>query len=340
MAAKWLRILVPIALVMIFIVIALGAYTRLTHSGLGCPDWPGCYGFVTVPEEVHEIAAAGIRFPEHEVEAEKGWIEMIHRYAAGVTLLTIFTAVIVALTGRRKGESVPLVHLVVVLSVILLQAAFGMWTVTLKLWPQVVTAHLLGGFTTFSLVYLLWVRGKNLPPLAIGKAGKYGVLAAFLVVLMQVILGGWVASNYAALACPDLPTCQGQWWPQADFAHGFNFSQTVGPNYLGGQLEGEGRVAIHFAHRIGAIVTLFAIIAIAVYMYSKNKKLSLRLGFLVGLQCTLGIANVLFHIPIQIAVLHNLVAALLLASMLETLYLAWRAKHRTGEKYAFNLATR
>ena len=242
------------------VVVVLGAYTRLVHAGLGCPDWPGCYGFLTVPETAEAIELAESRFPNAPVEVEKGWPEMVHRYVAGMLLLVVLSIAVLSFRHRKEaGQPVKLPFFI--LGLVILQAAFGMWTVTLKLWPQVVTAHLLGGFATFSLLFLLTLRlsgmkWQRLPPSdSLDKLRKLS-LAGLLVIVAQITLGGWTSSNYAALACPDLPTCQGQWLPPVDFPQGFDVGQSIGPNYLGGQMDSEGRTAIHLTHRAGAIVSL------------------------------------------------------------------------------------
>ncbi|MBE0834095.1 COX15/CtaA family protein, partial [Escherichia coli] len=191
------------------VVVLLGAYTRLTHAGLGCPDWPGCYGFVHVPLSEAQLAHAELHFPDAPVEAEKGWNEMIHRYFAGALGLLILGLALHALV-RRGRDGQPLKLPLLLLAVVIAQAAFGMWTVTLKLWPQVVTAHLLGGFTTLALLFLLALRlygrfaARRYPAATRGLAGL-----ALLLVIGQITLGGWVSSNYAAVACIDLPTCHG-----------------------------------------------------------------------------------------------------------------------------------
>ncbi|OUR71039.1 hypothetical protein A9Q77_06955 [Marinomonas sp. 42_23_T18] len=323
-----------VAIILVFFVVGLGAYTRLSHSGLGCPDWPGCYGFLTSPDSNVDLAVANARFPDQAVESQKGWIEMVHRYVAGIAMLLTLVLFVSALLRRiRTGESKYFKHISIILCVIVLQAAFGMWTVTLKLWPQVVTAHLLGGFTTFSLYYLLWLRSKpsSTRQYFVSFKARFFASLVFILTIFQVFLGGWMASNYAAFACPDLPLCQGVVWPNADYVQGFNLFQHIGPTYLGGLLEGEARVAIHLAHRIGAVILALAVLAIGFYMFNKNKKLACRLVFVLILQISLGLANVWFHIPIQVAVLHNLVAALLLVHMLEVLYVLIQAKEEVDE---------
>ncbi|TBR41068.1 heme A synthase [Marinomonas agarivorans] len=322
-------------LVLVFCVIGLGAYTRLSDSGLGCPDWPGCYGFLTVPDQAHELTVANTLYPEQKVEYEKGFIEMLHRYIAGCALL--MALLLFYLSVKEKviiGTSPYLKHATLILTVILLQAAFGMWTVTLKLWPQIVVAHLLGGFTTLGLVYLLWLRTHKRQPKFIAFSPVISVknkhiLYAFFVFLFligQIFLGGWMAANYAAFACPDLPLCQGRIWPEANFYQGFNLAQQIGPTYLGGLLDGEARVAIHLTHRIGALLTMLAVLLLAFYIFNKKKALAIRLLVVLFLQLTLGMANVWWQIPIAIAVLHNLFAALLMLTLISVLYMLVRFK--------------
>lgn len=311
------------------VVVMLGAWTRLVDAGLGCPDWPGCYGFLAVPQSPEAIQIAELRFPDDPVDASKGWPEMIHRYFAGTLGLIMLGLAIYAV--RHREEDVPVKLPVFLLGLVTLQAAFGMWTVTLKLWPQVVSAHLLGGFATLSLLFLLTLRlrarqiavvHENLARLR--RARALLVLAA-AVVIVQIALGAWVASNYAAVACTDLPKCEGEWWPQMDFVHGFNIFQQVGPNYLGGQLHAEGRVAIHVTHRIGAIAVLFSVSAalIALWRASSNRRLRqgiLAAGALLVVQILLGLANIWLQLPVSVAVAHNAGGAALLLSLIHLLY--------------------
>ncbi len=299
------------------LVVMLGAYTRLSHAGLGCPDWPGCYGFLGVPMSEHSQALAGTRFPEAPVEVAKGWYEMIHRYFAGTLGLVILGLAVQAIRRRAEPEQ-PLKLPLVLLGLVILQAAFGMWTVTLKLWPQVVTAHLLGGFATLSLLFLLTLRLANaLPVLPRISAGQRGMAAmALLLTVGQIALGGWVSSNYAAVACVDLPTCHGEWWPAMDFANGFHLTQHIGPNYLGGQLDSDARTAIHMSHRLGALLLSLVLLLLAWRL--KRSGLP-RLGGLLllalAVQVSLGLSNVYFHLPLPVAVAHNLGGALLLLSL-------------------------
>ena len=320
------------AAVLAVIVIMLGAWTRLVHAGLGCPDWPGCYGFLSVPQSESAIAIANARFPDTPVDVEKGWPEMIHRYAAATLGLVVFGLAGYAVRHRRTG--VPVKLPLFIAGFIVLQGAFGMWTVTLKLWPQVVALHLLGGFTTLTLLTLLTLRlraqGRERtaasagPALARLRPWLYGGL---LLVVVQIALGAWTAANYAAVACTDLPTCQGQWWPAGmDFRHGFDVTQQVGPNYLGGQLTADGRVAIHVSHRLGAVLVLAYFTVLLALMWRHRRASGLDraialVALVLAAQVGLGLANVLLHIPLGIAVAHNAMGAGLL---LAVVHLIWR----------------
>ncbi|MBS7662791.1 COX15/CtaA family protein [Pseudomonas lalucatii] len=295
------------ATLLALLVVMLGAYTRLSHAGLGCPDWPGCYGFLGVPMSERSQALAAARFPEAPLEVAKGWYEMVHRYFAGGLGLVILALAVQAL-GRRGTPGQPCKLPLLLLGLVLVQAAFGMWTVTLKLWPQVVTAHLLGGFATLSLLFLLTLRLSGaVAPLSAAPAPLRGLAAfALLLVIGQVALGGWVSSNYAAVACVDLPTCHGQWWPAMDFANGFHLTQHIGPNYLGGQLDSDARTAIHMSHRLGAVLVGLTLLLLAWRLRAAGAaRLAALLVLALGLQLTLGISNVLLHLPLAVAVAHN-----------------------------------
>lgn len=305
-----------LATVVALMVVLLGAYTRLTHSGLGCPDWPGCYGFISVPITDAQLAHAELHFPEAPVEAAKGWSEMVHRYCAG-TLGCLILLLAVRAWKQRKRHDQPLKLPLFILLVVIIQAAFGMWTVTLKLWPQVVTAHLMGGFATLSLLFLLTLRLSGwLPALAIPRRLQRWATAGLVLVIIQIALGGWVSSNYAAVACVDLPTCHGQWWPAADFTNGFHLTQHIGPNYLGGQLDSEARTAIHLAHRLGAVLLTLVLLGLAWQLRKVGMPRLAGLVLLVlAVQISLGLSNVLFGLPLGLAVAHNAGGAALMLTL-------------------------
>ena len=296
--------LVAIAVGLAAVVVVLGAYTRLVDAGLGCPDWPGCYGMILVPETAAEIARAEAAFPDAPVEADKAWPEMIHRYAAALLGLVVLVLAVVAVRERLPWK-LP----VALLALVILQGAFGAWTVTLKLWPQVVTTHLLGGFATLALLWIWWLLLRN-PPWQVGRSLRGLSMTTLVVVVIQVALGGWLTANYAALACPDFPTCHGVWIPDMDFAAGFDIVQDVGPNYLGGLMSSDARVAIHVVHRIGAV----AVLLVAGWLAFRlgRRPLAWVLGGVLAVQLALGIANVIFALPLVVAVLHNAGAAALL----------------------------
>ncbi|MBK4989687.1 COX15/CtaA family protein [Pseudomonas sp. S36] len=305
------------ATLLALMVVLLGAYTRLTHAGLGCPDWPGCYGMLTVPKTDAQLAHAERHFPDHPVQQAKGWAEMTHRYFAGALALVIAWLALRSLRGH-PGDGQPRRLPLLLLAVVLGQAAFGMWTVTLQLWPQVVTAHLLGGFTTVSLLFLLALRlCGRLPPMPkLPLSLRRTAALALLVVIGQIALGGWVSANYAAVACLDLPTCHGQWWPAADFGNGFHLTQHVGPNYLGGQLDSDARTAIHVSHRLGALMVTLVLLLLGWKLHRLHLRgLALMVLAALGLQLCLGVANVLLHVPLAVAVLHNAGGAVLLLAM-------------------------
>ena len=295
---------VALAAALAGVVVVLGAYTRLVDAGLGCPDWPGCYGMILVPETAEEIARAEAAFPESPVEADKAWPEMIHRYAAAALGLAALALAALAVTEGLSWK-LPAAFVALVVA----QGAFGAWTVTLKLWPQVVTIHLLGGFATLAVLWLWWLVLVD-PPWRVERSLSGLSMATLVVVVVQVALGGWLTANYAALACPDFPTCHGVWIPDMDFAAGFDIFQDVGPNYLGGVMSSDARVAIHMAHRVGAAAVLVFAGRLAFRLGSRP--LAWVLAGVLAVQLALGVGNVVFALPLAVAVLHNAVAAALL----------------------------
>ena len=311
-----------------YCVLLLGAYTRLSNAGLGCPDWPGCYGHLSVPSDADSIAATAHHASGRALDAGKAWKEMIHRYLAGSLGLLILAIVFLSFFRRKKVTNALLLPLLL-LATVVFQAALGMWTVTLQLKPIIVVAHLLGGFATFSLLILLALNHApqrvffhtkvpvNLPRIA-------GV--ALLVVIAQITLGGWVSSNYAALACTDFPLCQGVWLPKMDFQQGFSLLQQGHVNYEFGVLDNTARTAIHFTHRVGALMTFLVVsyFVLRLFKYLPLRGLGLLIGSVLLVQISLGISNVVFYLPLPIAVSHNSVAALLLITLLYANYRLWQ----------------
>ncbi|MDN3652287.1 COX15/CtaA family protein [Thalassotalea ponticola] len=323
---KKTRTLVLLSVVLAIIVITLGAYTRLTHAGLGCPDWPGCYGHLDVPKTAQEIERAEQAFPERPVETQKAWNEMIHRYFAGTLGLFIATIFIIGLRMRNQG--MPLYLPLALLATVTFQAALGMWTVTLKLMPVIVMAHLLGGFITLCLLYLLYLR---LTPYTIESGNKnlrqysiYGVIG-IVILASQIALGGWTSSNYAALACTELPICQSGWQQQLTFENSFDLVPPKRDTYEFGFLNHAERVTIHAMHRIGAIVTSVYLIWLALFILSRTssrffQRNALAVLAILAIQVSLGVSNIVFNLPLPVAVAHNVVAALLMLSLITLTY--------------------
>lgn len=308
-----------------FVVILLGAYTRLADAGLGCPDWPGCYGHVGVPKHADDVAAANQAYPKRPVEAAKAWKEMIHRYFASTLGLLIFALGIIALKKRSEKDQAFKLPLFLMLLVVF-QGMLGMWTVTIKLHPTIVMSHLMGGMTTLSLLWWLTLRsGKLFRFSHVNSASldklKPLALIGLVIVVLQVMLGGWTSSNYAALQCIAFPTCNGQeFFPAMNFSEGFDFLHEFGHNYEYGVMSNEARIAIHTTHRVGALITtLFAVyLALKILLtpaYKPLKKAGLALLAVVTLQFMLGVSNVLLSLPLLVAVAHNGGGALLILTM-------------------------
>ena len=304
------------------LVIVLGAFVRLSDAGLGCPDWPGCYGQLDVPRDAGEIARANAAFPDRPVDVAKAWIEMIHRYAAAALGLLILG--IGALAWRRRREPDPLLGpSLSLVALVLFQGLLGMWTVTWQLKPVVVMAHLLGGFGTLALLWWLILRQS---PAATGWATgadrglRRWVGLGLAIVVVQVALGGWTSANYAALACPDFPACQRQWWPEMDFAEAFVMWRGLGVNYEYGVLDNAARTAIHMTHRLGALAVLLSVgwLSIRTACFASGNRVRVAgavVGGLMLAQMGLGIANVWFYLPISTAVAHNACAAMLVLAL-------------------------
>ncbi|MBT4962886.1 MAG: COX15/CtaA family protein [Francisellaceae bacterium] len=292
-----------------FIVIIVGAYTRLTDAGLGCPDWPGCYGNWKVPSTGQELGTANGLYPGVQIESAKAWTEMFHRYIAGTLGLVIFAISCLLIKQRSYLFGISLSALVI------FQAILGMWTVTLGLYPLAVMGHLLGGLTLFSLLAWLGISKSHKAiniPLSLNVIAKISILILFI----QIFLGGWTSANYAALVCADFPTCQGQWWPKMDWALAFSFTDVGIFNSPGTALENPARITIQVAHRIGALITTITLLTLSYHAFRTQEKnmriFSVATLLLLILQVSLGISNVLAGLPLHVALAHNGVAVLLL----------------------------
>ena len=244
-----------LSLVLVLLVILAGSLVRMTGSGMGCPDWPGCYGFVFWPNDEAEIALAESRFPMFPYDINKAIPEQVHRiFAASLGVIAI---ILVALSSNTQSKSIQRWS-IFLLVLICCQGLFGYLTVSLKLLPIIVTIHLFGGFATLTLLYFIYLKSRNFEILNQINISHLKTIAsvAMAVLIFQIFLGVWTSTNYASLACADFPTCQGSYLPEMDFKNGFNLNQEVGPNYLYGLLDNNARVAIHFTHRIWAILVI------------------------------------------------------------------------------------
>lgn len=319
-----------------FALIMIGAWVRLTDAGLGCPDWPGCYGKLSPVQAKAQIAqAVAEQGGDHgPVSLGKAWREMIHRYIATGLGLLIIGIVLMAWRLRHRLEQSPWLA-TFTLGVVILQGLFGKWTVTLLLKPAIVTGHLIGGLLTFSLLFWLWLRTRQAIE-AVGSRPKvpvkpptYGLQwfarLALLAVGFQIALGGWTSTNYAALACPDFPTCQEQWVPRVNFADAFHVVRELGKTAQGDMIDLPALTAIHLSHRLGAVLVLMIIGLLAFFCFRQGvaTREARWLLLMLALQWALGISNVIFDLPLWVAVGHTGGAVVLLAL---TLLLNFRLK--------------
>ncbi len=314
--------------ILAFLVVIFGAYVRLSNAGLGCPDWPGCYG--------HYSPIGVATFPTFE--AHKAWKEMIHRYLAASLGLMILGLAIFSLRLKNVSHSVKTLPWIL-FCLVIFQALLGMWTVTLKLHPWVVMAHLLGGFTTLGLLWCLtlWGRGESCDRAS--QEGEYKIrpyykfrfwiLSGFILLILQILLGAWTSANYASLACPDFPTCQGKWIPTLYFKDAFGVWHEFDKNYEWGVLHNGARVTVHFLHRLGALIVFIYLGLLGLKIVRRKEdfifcRLGILLLILLLAQISLGISNILFQLPLAVAVAHNAVAALLFLTLTALLLASFR----------------
>lgn len=313
-AAQLFKKVSLIAALLAICVVVLGAYVRLSDAGLGCPDWPGCYGTMTVPQSVEAIAHAEQAF-QAKVEVDKAWKEMLHRYFAGTLGLLVLLMCVTGWLGRAYIRTSPWLT-TGLLGLVAVQALLGMWTVTLLLKPVIVTAHLMGGMMTLAL--LVWVAHRHWGKQFVQQtvSAKPVVRFAVLLLLGQIFLGGWTSSNYAALACTDFPTCHGLWVPPLDFNNAFHMVRDLGESVDGSALRLEALETIQWVHRLGALVVLIYFMCM-LFLIRHVRKLRIYvwlIAILLVSQIGLGISNLLLHLPLPLAVGHNMFAALLLAA--------------------------
>jgi heme a synthase len=343
------RLIKPILLFTICLaltVIVLGAYTRLKDAGLGCPDWPGCYGQISAPKGVEEVKLAESIYPDTPVEYGKAMTEMVHRYFAGTLGLCIFiiSGLLFKLSRtNNKQYKAPFKISLILSALVIFQAMLGMWTVTLKLLPIIVTSHLLCGLLTLSLLWLVYLKvsNKNLNSGSYFKSSIFNLkplaFIALVVLFLQIGLGGWTSANYAALICPDFPYCQGSIIPNLDIPAALNLLHGIDNLDNPFMSDNTAKMTVHMLHRFGAILSLILLTTLSILLFKRSKELESKFRFnirvisgllliLLITQATLGVLNIVMLLPIHIAVTHNFIAALLLLTTIT-------AFNKVSEKY-------
>ena len=319
--ARRLRLLTLFTLFLTFDLVIFGAFTRLTDSGLGCPDWPGCYGSASpVGAQLH-IEAAQTAMPTGPVTHSKAWIEMIHRYLATGVGVLIMTLTLVTWKARReeqrklhdpnRSQLLSIWWPVLTLVWVCLQGAFGALTVTMKLFPAIVTMHLLGGLILLALLRAQSVRyaqvQEQTSPAVVSNGTRLFLMAAFALLWLQIALGGWVSTNYAVLACTDFPSCQNSFWPVMDFKQGFTLWRELGAGHEGGYISFQALTAIHYVHRLAAYA-VFVVLMLLAFRLQRIPALRQQARWLAGLtllQIITGLSNVVLGWPLFAAVAHT-----------------------------------
>ena len=315
------------------IVISLGAWVRLTDAGLGCPDWPGCYGLLTTPDTVDELAKAREYYPNADIDVGKAWREMLHRYMAGLLGLYVFFITYISIKYSKRSYTLP----VLISILIIIQAIMGMLTVTMLVKPTIVTTHLFFGMLTATLLFINSLKYSNIRM----SSEKIPAIALIIItitwvfLIIQILLGGWTSTNYASLACTDFPKCLDQWYPkEMIFNEAFNVINLPDVNYEGGILAYGAKVAIHYSHRITALILTFVFISALYVVFKLNKHsllkklMSISIIFFT-LQVILGISNVVYSLPLNIAVWHTMNAAILMALISSALYYCLLSFYKT-----------
>jgi cytochrome c oxidase assembly protein subunit 15 len=311
----WFRRAALAATLLCLIVVVVGAWVRLTSAGLGCPDWPGCYGHVHPAQAAERVAEINAANPDRPFDYQKAINEMVHRYiVGGLGLLVIGLAVFSVVNRRDPAQPRVLPWLLVALLGV--QALLGMWTVTLLLKPLIVTLHLLGGLLTLSLLWWLALPPARRELKAVERPVRRLAIAGLVVLVVQITLGGWTSTNYAAAACPDFPACQASWWPSMDFRNAFILWRGLGIDYEGGVLEAPARVAIHYTHRLGAYLTTVVLAIVVVGALRRGQSMAAKLAAIavaiaLVLQLLVGMNLIWQGWPLWLGTAHNAGAALL-----------------------------
>jgi len=327
----WFRHAALVATVLCAIVVIVGAWVRLTDAGLGCPDWPGCYGNVHPAQVAERIAEINAANPARPFDYQKALHEMVHRYIVGVLGILVLGLAVISVWNRRDSAQ-PRVLPWVILALLVLQALLGMWTVTLLLKPLIVTLHLLGGLLTLALLWWLALPPQRRELKAAERPVRRLAIAGFVILMVQISLGGWTSANYAAAACPDFPTCQGSFWPDMDFKNGFVLWRGLGIDYEGGVLDAPARVAIHYMHRLGAYATAFVLVLVVIGAWRRGQTTATRaaataVAIALALQISIGMNLVWKGWPLWLGSAHNAGAALLVLAMIALLrYLSPRSE--------------
>ncbi|MBS0395768.1 MAG: COX15/CtaA family protein [Proteobacteria bacterium] len=330
----WFRRAARVGALLAAIVVVVGAWVRLTDAGLGCPDWPGCYGHVHPAQVRESLASATAAYPSRPFDYQKAMHEMVHRYIASALGLVIVGLAVFALLNRRDPRQ-PRVLPLVALGVVCVQGALGAFTVTLLVQPLIVTLHLLGGLTTMSVLWWLSLAPARRDVKAAERPARRLAVAALAVLGLQIALGGWTSTNYAAVACPDFPTCQGSFWPHTDFKDAFVLWRGLGVDYEGGVLTAPARTAIHYTHRAVAVLAGLLLAALAVTAWRRAQTPAVRIaagavGAAVVLQWLIGVNLIWQGFPLALGTAHNAGAVLLLLATLALLRQLWPAGPQIG----------
>ncbi len=319
----WFRRAALLAALLCAVVVVVGAWVRLTNAGLGCPDWPGCYGQIHPAQVVDQVAEINADNPARPFDYQKALNEMVHRYIVGALGILVLGLAVLSVWNRRDpGQPRVLPWLLVVLLV--MQALLGMWTVTLLLKPLIVTLHLLGGLATLALLWWLALAPQRRELKAAERPVRRLAIAALVVLVAQISLGGWTSTNYAAAACADFPACHGQWWPDMDFKSAFVLWRGLGIDYEGGVLDAPARVAIHYSHRLGAYLTALVLLLLVLGAWRRGQNALTRTAagaVLVALvlQVTIGMNLIWQGWPLWLGTSHNAGAVLLVLAMVALL---------------------